>query len=54
MWALDRYRPGYLALHSTWFPGWQTGVLTDCRALRTFFARGMEGSFTVYQCSWTG
>jgi hypothetical protein len=54
MWALDRYRPDYLALHSSWFPGWQTSVLTDCQILRSFFAHGIDGSFAVYQCNWTG
>ncbi len=51
-WAVQHYRPGYLALNGDWFPEWKTGILVSCRPLQTFSEHGYEGSFTVYECNW--
>jgi hypothetical protein len=51
-WAVQHYRPDYLALDGDWFPEWKSSILVSCRPLQTFSEQGFEGSFTVYECSW--
>jgi hypothetical protein len=53
-WAVQRYRPTVLVLHSSWFPRWQESVLRACWPRHIVFQQGREGKFTVYECDWTG
>jgi hypothetical protein len=51
-WAVEHYRPRYLAINGDWFPGWEASVLASCRPLQTFAEQGFKGNFTVYECNW--
>jgi hypothetical protein len=51
-WAVEHYRPGYLALNGDWFQEWKASILVSCRPLQSFSEQGYEGSFTVYECNW--
>jgi hypothetical protein len=50
-WAIDRYRPDYIAVYDGWFSGSFAGLLAHCQAQRQF-AQPQGPSFTVYKCDW--
>jgi hypothetical protein len=50
LWALQRYRPDYLAVNPDWFPDWQDTVLAACRPLERFGDALYQGELVVYRC----
>jgi hypothetical protein len=52
-WAMRRYRPGYLALNTGWFPELMQGVVAErCKQIQSFTAQGYQGALLVYDCNW--
>jgi hypothetical protein len=51
-WAIEQYRPDYLALYDHWFSGSQAGLLAHCQPQRQF-SQPRGPLFTVYECDWT-
>jgi len=51
-WAIEQYRPDYLAIYDSWLSGPQAGLLAHCRPQRQF-SQPRGPLFTVYECDWT-
>jgi hypothetical protein len=51
-WAIEQYRPAYLAVYDGWFSDAQAGLLAACQVQRQF-PQPRGPLFTVYKCDWT-
>jgi len=50
-WAIEHYRPDYLAIYDGWFSGAYASLLAPCQPQHQFSRPGGT-LFTVYKCDW--